>query len=80
MRQIEKVVFEGQWHGWLECAFNFLKNFPVFCLTMFFSVPSWAIDESTRQSAFTEACDFLKEVHQKNGFDIDQVVSKTDEI
>ncbi|KAL8890071.1 MAG: hypothetical protein Q9215_002752 [Flavoplaca cf. flavocitrina] len=61
IRRIEKMVFEGQWHGWLE-------------------LPSWAIDESTRQKAFTAACDFLKEVHQKNGFDIDQVVSKMNDI
>ncbi|KAL8879781.1 MAG: hypothetical protein Q9192_008161 [Flavoplaca navasiana] len=80
IRRIEKMVFEGQWHGWLECTFPFLKNYPVFRLTMFFSVPSWAIDESTRQNAFTAACDFLKEVHRKNGFDIDQVISKANGI
>lgn len=36
IRRIEKMVFEGQWHGWLECTFPFFKHYPVFCLTRFF--------------------------------------------
>ncbi|KAL8772425.1 MAG: hypothetical protein Q9209_002376 [Squamulea sp. 1 TL-2023] len=56
-RRIEKLVFEGQWHGWLE-------------------LPSWAIDESTRRKAFISACDFLGDVHRKNGFDINELASE----
>ncbi|KAL8913005.1 MAG: hypothetical protein Q9171_002073 [Xanthocarpia ochracea] len=55
-RRIEKMVFEGQWHGWLE-------------------LPSWAIDESTRQKAFGSACEFIVDVHLKHGFDIHEVAS-----
>ena len=33
-------------------------------------VPSWIIDEDTRQKAFGSACEFLKDVHRKYGFDI----------
>ncbi|KAL8861791.1 MAG: hypothetical protein Q9178_001660 [Gyalolechia marmorata] len=55
-RRIEKMVFEGQWHGWLE-------------------LPSWAIDESTRQKAFGSACEFIMDVHRKHGFNIHEVTS-----
>lgn len=71
-RRIEKMIFEGQWHGWLECTFPTLKYCLTFWLKRCSPVPSWAIDESTRRQAFTAACDFLTDAHRKHGFDISQ--------
>ncbi|KAL8637965.1 MAG: hypothetical protein Q9226_009048 [Calogaya cf. arnoldii] len=71
-RRIEKMVFEGQWHGWLECTFPIHKHHLNPQLRRRALVPSWAIDESTRQKAFTAACDFLTDVYRKHGFDISQ--------
>ena len=73
-RRIEKLLFEGQLHGWLECVFHsrgpsgkvFLAD------TDQNPVPSWAIDESTRRKAFASACEFLIDVHRRYGFDIRQ--------
>lgn len=29
-RRIEKMIFEGQWHGWLECTFPTLSTVLLF--------------------------------------------------
>ena len=71
-RKIEKVIFEGHWHGWLECTFPILEYCHTFWLKRRSSVPSWAIDESTRRKAFATTCDFLTNVHREHGFDIIQ--------
>lgn len=71
-KRIEKLLFEGQWHGWLDRMFDCRKIPRAAFADSTTVVPTWAIDESTRRKAFTAACDFLMDTHRKYRFDARQ--------
>lgn len=61
-------VYEGQIHGWLESTIDHVLFFDREVLLTVNVVPSFAIDVNTRTKAFSDAIEFLRNVHQAYGF------------
>jgi hypothetical protein len=61
-------VHEGQIHGWLESRIDQVLFFVGKVLLTVSVVPSFAIDVNTRTKAFSDAIEFLRNVHQAYGF------------
>jgi hypothetical protein len=62
-------VYEGQIHGWLESMIDRILFLSQNLLTINI-VPSFAIDVNSRTKAFSEAVEFLRNVHQAYGFTV----------
>lgn len=62
-------VYEGQIHGWLESMIDRILFLSQNLLTTNI-VPSFAIDINSRTKAFSEAVEFLRNVHQAYGFTV----------
>jgi hypothetical protein len=71
-RDVEIMIFENCMHGWLECELPccnvsrtlLIKN----CKANWLPVPSFAIDEKTRERAFQASVEFIKDVHRDHGW------------